>query len=323
MMVQKNVLTIATGRLTFLNLAENLARSFYFWNKETDIQFYIATDQPDRIAADVKKWVNIIPMEEGMYGKAFSTKLHLDQLAPSGQTLFIDSDCLIFGNIRSIFTRFNGHAVAVVGDYISDGEWFGNIAQICKQFNINKLPKFNGGIYYIEKGETAALVYNKARELEKRYDEIGFVRLRGMPNDEVLMALAMELCNQTPIPDDGSIMSDPLACQGTYHLDIISGYTKMINPPSSSPLHQKWYPHHIVKPTIVHFLGYFTLHYPYLINVYRLKKLMEGKLNFFSNAFGHLYIQYPHQLKTSLKNSFRPLFRLLFGTRKIKPSNKI
>jgi len=42
-----------------------------------------------------------------------------------------------------------------------------------------------------------------------------------------------------------------------------------------------------------------------------------------SEIKGLFTIQYPEQIKLGLKNFFRPLFRLMFGTRKIKQSERV
>lgn len=259
-MLKKNVLTIATGKELYITMAVNLARSFYWWNKNTDISFYIVTDAPELIAKDVLAYTNIITIKKGELGDGFSPKLHLDKLAPAGQTLFIDSDCLIFGEISILFENFKSHSVSVVGNYISDGEWFGDIKKICAQFKVPHIPKFNGGIYYLEQGETATATYKTARKLEQEYDEIGFTKLRNRPNDEVIMALAMQLNGQKPIIDDGNTMSDPQACPGGYKIDVIKGKRWLLNPPIPNPLHQAWYPFKKVEPLVFHFLGHYTQH---------------------------------------------------------------
>ncbi|MDR3695468.1 hypothetical protein [Mucilaginibacter sp.] len=321
--MNKAILTIATGKKLYIDLASNLARSFYFWNPNSAVTFQIVTDNPELLPNDIKEKSKIIIVQPGEFGEGFSTKLQLDKLAGEGQTLFIDSDCLIFGNIDFLFDRFNNHDVSVVGAYLSKGEWFGDIESICRKFNVPHLPKFNGGIYYIEKGAKASEVYATARELEKRYDEIGFIRLRNRPNDEVLMALAMQLHGQTPINDDGTIMSDPQACQGGYKIDIINGKRLLTNPPAPSNLHQSWYPFHEVSPVIVHFLGYYTQHYPYLREVYRLKKAINNTLSNIDNLKSLIIIEYPLRFKNCFKNSLRPLYHLLFGARMVKKSERL
>jgi hypothetical protein len=315
----KTVLTIATGKPLYINLAVNLARSFYLWHKTTDITFSIVTDHPELLPADIASKATILAIKSGELGEGFSSKLFLDKVAPEGQTLFIDSDCLIFGDLSPVFERFKGMPVAVVGNYISSGEWFGNIEAICRNFNVSHIPKFNGGMYYLEKGAAATRVYERARNIEPQYDEIGFVRLRNRPNDEVIMALAMQLENMKPLIDDGTIMSDPLACPGNYQINIINGSTLLVNPPLPHPEHRPWYPFEKVSPLVVHFLGQYTLHYPYRREVYRL----SHNLSWLGNLKSIIAIEYPERLKLFLKNTFRFMFHKFFGIRKIKSSQRI
>lgn len=321
--MKRNILTIATGKKLYVDLAVNLARSFYLWNENSNITFVIVTDLPQLIEEDVLKYSKIITVKKGELGEGFSPKLHLDQLAPEGQTLFIDSDCLIFGNLNNVFERFKGKSVSVIGGYIADGEWFGEIKDICQQFNVPHIPKFNGGIYYLEKGEIASKVYAKARELEKDYDKIGFVRLRDRPNDEVLMALAMQIYGMTPLLDDATIMSDPQACPGGYKIDVIKGERWMLNPPRPSPLRREWYPFEKIEPIIVHFLGYYTQHYPYLREVFLLDQYLKNKLNWKAKIYVKMIIEYPERIKIEFKELFRPIYRMFFGTRKIVKSERI
>lgn len=316
----RNVLTIATGKKLYVDMAVNLARSFRLWNPGSAINFHLATDQPQLLADDVKTYVKTILVKPGELGEGFSPKLHLDKLAPPGQTLFIDSDCLIYGNIESVFKKFEGHAVSVVGGYISSGEWFGNMEAICKKFNIKQLPKFNGGIYYLENGDKAAEVYQLARQLETQYDEIGFVRLRNRPNDEVIIALAMALNNENPIADDGTIMSDPLSCPGEFSIDIIKGKTSLYNPPKPSPLHQDWYPFERAHPLIIHFLGHHSLSYQYKKDAYRLQANKAGTIH---KIVAFFYFELPMRAKEILKSLFRPVYKLIFGTRAIKQSERL
>lgn len=320
---KRNVLTIATGKTLYLEYAINLAYSFLLWHPQTDVTFYIATDIPQLIPAGIPPQISIITIQPKEFGEGFSPKLHLDKIAPEGNTIFIDSDCLIFENIEYLFDRFKDHHVSVIGNYISDGEWFGDIAKICKKFNVPHMPKFNGGLYYLEKNPKAGAVYEQARKLEQQYNEIGFVRLRGRPNDEVLMALSMQLHGETPLIDDGKVMSDPQACPGGYYIDVLKGKRWLINPPAGNANHQEWYPFQKVSPAIVHFLGHHTHNYPYRREVYKLRKLAEKKPAFNVKIFAYLSIQLPGQALNGLKKVFRPLYHLFFGYRKIKRSDRI
>ncbi|MDB4926970.1 MAG: hypothetical protein JWR23_3026 [Mucilaginibacter sp.] len=304
-------------------MAVNLARSFLYWHPDSNIKFKLVTDQKKLVPNDIIDRIEIVEILSDELGKGFSPKLHLDKLAPAGQTLFIDSDCLIYGNLLPIFEKFKGHHVSVIGNYIADGEWFGDIAAICKKFNIKHLPKFNGGIYYLENGPVAAQVYETARELEKQYDNIGFVRFRGYPADEGLMALSMQLNNQEPIVDDGTIMSDPLSCPGHYMTNVIKGENYLINPPAPHPLHQNWYPFTKISPLVVHFLGHHSMDYQYQKDIYRLKKQNTGQLNFIAETRALILIEFKKRLELFLKYKFRKIYHSLFGVRQIKPSERL
>jgi len=320
---QRYILTIATGKKVFVDMAANLVRSFLWWHQNSGIKFQLVTDQPQLIPADVVDKIQIIKVEPGQLGKGFSAKLQLDKLVSEGKTLFIDSDCLIFGPLDTVFDRFKNTGVSVIGGYIADGDWFGDIGSVCKKFNVPHIPKFNGGIYYLEKSETSNKVYETARRLEHDYDAIGFLRLRGLPNDEVLMALAMQLHGQHPVPDDGTIASDLQSCRGPYKIDVIKGERTLTNPALPNPLNQSWYPFNTVSPLVVHFLGYYTLHYPYLREAYRLKKALAKKLNSINELIAVLSIQLPAVLKEQIKKTFRPLYRKLAGVRKVKLSDRV
>jgi len=316
------ILTIATGKRVFLDMAANLARSFFWWHPGTDIKFQLVTDQHD-IPADIASRVQIITVAPGELAEGFSSKLFLDRLASDGKTLFIDSDCLIFGPLDSVFDKFNGHAVSVVGSYISEGEWFGDIGKIRRAFDLPHIPKFNGGIYYVEKGEKADSVYKTARDLEKRYDEIGFVRLRNRPNDEVIMALAMQLHGHSPIEDDGSILSDPQACSGGYQIDVLNGKRWLLNPPAPHKLHRSWYPFTKVSPVVVHFLGSYTNEYPYRRETLKLKKYAGKYPDAIIDLIAFSIIEAPARINQFIKNMLRPAYRVLFGIRKTKTSERI
>jgi len=320
--MKKNILSIATGKTVYVDMAINLIRSFLWWHPHTSINFQLVTDQPWLLPDEIKNKIEVIKIQINQYGNGFSTKLHLDKFAKDGQTLFIDSDCLIFGPLEPLFEKFKGHTVSVVGDYIKDGEWFGDVKKICASHKIDKLPKFNGGIYYLEKGDLATKLYRDARMIEQRYDEIGFIRLRNQPNDEVIMALSMQLNNQKPIIDDGSIMSDLQACQGSYNLDVINGKANLYNPPYPNPKYQKWYPFERVSPLIVHFLGDYTSDYPYKLESYKLNLALSGKLSPLSIISINVKIKYVSQFRIFLKNTFRPIYRKLFGLRTIKASER-
>jgi len=137
------------------------------------------------------------------------------------------------------------------------------------------------------------------------------------------MALAMQLHTQKPIPDDGTIMSDPQACPGGYKIDVINGKRWLLNPPEPHPQHQSWYPFQKVSPAIVHFLGSYTLDYPYRAESFRLMKLSTSGLSLLTKLKADITIKLPGMLKETAKNLLRPLYHKLFGPRKINQSERV
>lgn len=321
--MNRAVLTIATGKAIYIQMAVNLARSFKWWHKDSDIKFIIGTDQKQLIPSDLSD-IEIVELSPNQYGQGFSTKLHLDKITPAQKTLFVDADCLCVGSLETVFDRFAGHSVSVIGGEIAEGEWFGDVASVCRQFQVKSLPKFNGGVYYLEKGEMSSRVYNKARELEPLYDQIGLARLRNKPNDELLMAIAMAIYEQKPILEDGTILSDPQACQGGLFIDVFRGYSELINPPSPHPQHQRWYPFEKVNPLLIHFLGYYTDFYPYKTEELRLKLVYAEKLPIWlSNIWATLFCSIPLLTKRFLKDLLRPMYHKFFGVRPIRKSKRV
>jgi hypothetical protein len=321
-LINRAVLTIATGKTIYLDMAVNLARSFKWWHKNSSIQFVLATDQKHLIPPDLLD-IEIIELQPGQYGQGFSPKLHLDKLATATQTLFVDADCLCVGSLESIFDRFTGHSVSVVGRTISEGEWFGEIADICSRFNVKALPRFNGGVYYLEPGDICSQVYDTARALEPQYDEIGFKRLRNRPNDEVLMALSMAIHGQLPLPEDGTIMNSTLACPGGLKLDVLRGGSRLFNP-CNHPNHNSWYELEEMNPVLVHFLSHHTTLYPYVREKIRLELTMaRGLPEWLASLWADTIFSYPWLTKKFFKDWLRPVYHKLLRPRTIKFSERL
>lgn len=324
--MERSVLTMASGKTVYINMAVNLARSFLWHHKNLNIEFYIATDRPELIPADVKnnKQIKIIPFVAGTYGEGFSTKLYLDRLAPTTSTLFIDADCLITGSLIPVFDRLQGKAVSVIGRPLNNGEWFGDVSKFCEFFKVDSIPGFNGCLYYIEKSEIAEKVYEKARELEPQYENLGMVLLRGKPNDELLISISMALNGLRATEDDGSIYGDPFASPGPIEIDVLKGYCRMENPIPPNPLNYPNNPFHITHPVIAHFLGSHTEFPPYTTQAFILKYTYTTSIpHFIIRTYAHIAITIPFKIKSEVKNTLRPIYHYVFGARKIKKSNRI
>lgn len=319
----QSVFTVAIGSEVYLDYALTLARSFLLHHKHSEIIFFIFTDLVLDEFEDIGNIQKVI-IDQNLVGKGISCKLYLDKLAPTEKSLFIDADCLCFGNLEKIFKRFAGRPVSVVGFPISHGEWCGVLAEeICRTFNVSQIPRFNGGIYYIERGEAATKIYNTARTLEMQYDQLGFTKHRGWHNEEPLLSIAIAVNNGTALIDDGTIMSDLASCPQSADLDVLNGKCLLINPALPDLKHKWWYKYSKYSPTIIHFSG--SMGTSYLYSREKFKLLLESQFRYpiwVITVLGYCLFTLPNKIVFSLKNVIRPVYKLLFGYRKIIKSNR-
>jgi hypothetical protein len=317
---KKSVFTIATGSEVYLRYAFNLARSFALHNDVEQTSFYIVTDLRFAPPADLS-FVRSIDLPGEIASKGLSTKLHLDVLAPTEISLFLDADCLVFRNLEFIFERFRGHPVSVVGVAVADGDWCGpSAADLCAQFGFASMPRFNGGLYYLEKGAVATSVYQTARQLQSRYDALGFHRHRGWINEEPLVSLAMAVHSQVSIADDGCILSDLAAGLGHTDINVLDGKSVLYNPPPPSTRHKWWQktrgPY---SPAVIHF----TDGFPY--NRESFKLALKSTTPLPDEAIGLLaFLRYsaPYWSKNAIKSVLRPTYKRLFGHRSAQPGDR-
>lgn len=317
--MKRAVLTVATGSSVYWRMAMELARSFEYWHPRNDIGFFVLTDLDEPLPRTVRR-LRKISVPSGSLGKGFSAKLHLDRFAPAEQTLFVDADCLCVRPLDFAFDRFAGHAVSVVGGTVADGEWFGDVARTCRQTGVEKLPKFNGGVYYLEPGPKASAVYQRARELLPQYDALGLVRLRNSPNDELLMAIAMAQEDCWGIPEDGTVVGDFQFTPRMIALDVVRGRCVLENPAPPDPRHYTKFPVTRVQPAIVHYLGHHISGWLYRSEVLRLRLAVDyGVPPLLASSAGSFF-RLPHWMADRVKDALRPTFHAALGPRKVRSS---
>jgi len=321
---RRAVITLATTKRLYVDMAFVLARSFVFWNRDSGIPFYLFTDVEFELPRELQDHVEVKRMPAGALGTGFSPKLHLDKLAPADQTLFIDADCMVMGPLASIFDRFAGRAVSVFGARMTEGLWNGDVGTILKRIGKPAMYGFNGGLYYVERGTAAGKVYARARELEGFYDEWGLVRLRGRPNDEVLMAIAMAEHDLAAVLDDGTMMVPYNSYQRFDELDVFAGRCSMTNPPPGEKMHREGVPVRTVHPVIPHFVDTYTHHWRYRAEAERLRLHMQsGMPQCFACIVTFCAISIPGWTRMNGKEWLRSVYRALFGVRLVKPSERL
>jgi hypothetical protein len=318
-MPEKSVITIATNKKMYVDMACNLAMSFLLWNDVNSIHFFLVTDCPQFIPEKLRNRIEIIVVSPGELGDGFSTKLHMDKFAYAKQTLFIDADCLVYANLEPAFNEFKGHEVSVIGYNRYEGKDIGfckDIALVIADTGISYFPLLCGSVYYFEKGEMANNIFDYARSLLKSYHDIGLISLRNKENEEPLIAISMAKFNQLPVNDTGLIKADKMFYE-FLDTNVIEGKARLWNTdripiPEYSKLKS-------ASPLIVHFNAYYAEMFEYKAEVIRLKQVFLGNKSIaFANLYAAILSIAPGKSIKAFKNLLRPFYRSIFGYRNAK-----
>ncbi len=260
-MQDRSVLLLATNKKEYLQFALNCAQSIKLHNP--DLQIFIATN----IA--VKKTISgitFLSVSEDLAKLYIEAKIYLDSFLQTQETLFIDSDCLCYGNLEPLFKACRGMDVTVVGRPVPlESYWGTEHSEFArKEFGIDKSIVFNGGFYYFKKSALTKSIFDKAREISSRYDEYGFHRIKNKwKNEEELLSIGMVVNKQTPIADNGTYMTDLYTNHRPATLNVLTGARELRNPAYPVVEPRSWYPA-AYSPILLHFGGSSLKSYPYV-----------------------------------------------------------
>ena len=195
----KGFLTVATGRDEYYRLAHNLLRSYRHFCEEP-LPFAILCDRENEWTA---AFDNVVLFPDGATN-SYLDKLRLAELLPYDLNLFIDSDCLAFGDLNRLFDYFDG-----ADDFSCFGRvlplddstgWFEykNLGEL--QNRVSYVLGLHGGIYFMRRGEKSRAVLDAAQKLVPDYAKYRFKGKFTNPGDEPLVALAMALNQCRTVP---------------------------------------------------------------------------------------------------------------------------
>ncbi len=260
----RSVITFATNKLSYTRFALNCARSILLHN---DIPIYIVSNLDFKVPGELQKNVSIIRPKEGHAELGIGMKLYMDEYLQTERSLFIDSDCLCFADLGPVFSVFEGKNVSVAGTIVDAAEWVGpqQAITIEKEFRIKKLPRFNGGMYYLKKNLKTGEIFDFARSVIPNYDNFGFQRINNKwINEEGPIAISMIIHHETPVPDNGNYMTDLFTDPHPSKLNVLTGERVLKNPAAGQSKHRPWYPAGTFSPIIIHFGGQKLNTFPYL-----------------------------------------------------------
>jgi len=235
--VSRGIITIALGADYYIRMAKDLALSA---RKHCPSEpRAVVTDSRD---PELRRLFDqTIPVDRSL-GDPLFQKLWLEKYTPFDETLFIDSDSLLVGDLDVVWRACDGRECGFVGEEQTDGSWYGaDIAEVCRACGLPWLATLNSGMVFFRTGETASRVFAYARNAMAGYEALGFQPFRQTRTDEVGFALAFSKFGVHPLDDGGRTMRTPIGIEGPMEIDVLRGYCRFV---------KRGLP---VSPTIVHF----------------------------------------------------------------------
>ncbi len=195
--------TVATGDEHYYRIAANLLRSYRHFSKEA-LPFALICDREN---AFTREFDQCVLLDEP--ANTYLDKLRLFDCLPFDEGIFIDADCLAYGDLNEIFDHF-----ASADDFCCYGRvlplddktgWFNYEDLGDLQSAVSYCVGLHGGIYYLRKTEKCARVFATAKQISRDYRKFNFKGKFSTPGDEPIMALSMALegCRPIPFRDNG------------------------------------------------------------------------------------------------------------------------
>jgi hypothetical protein len=259
----RGTITLAFGAPRYLEMAKSLARSLKL--HAPLIPRAVVTDSDD---VELRRlFTHVIPYRPE-FGSNVRQKLHIDLYSPFAETLFIDSDCLVLGNLESFWKAFAGQYFGALGSRVlrrGDTDRYLDVNRILDRYSIQGLPKFNGGVYYFRRSDQTARFFELAREILSGSDDLHFRQFRrDGPADESIFSVAMALkgLEMTSMGTGG--MWTPIESRGGLTLNVMKGFCSFTKEGRK------------VTPEIIHFAGEYAACFAYPRECARLKIHFDG-----------------------------------------------
>jgi hypothetical protein len=260
----RGIITLGYGDRRFVEQAKSLAHSLQL--HAPHLPRTLVTDSSDPEV--LRQFTNVISYRPE-YGSGVRQKMFLDRYSPYEETLFIDSDCLVLGNLEAFWSAFSGQSFGVPGfRFLRQGSTdpFFDVDYVLDSLHLSAIPKFNGGTYYFTRSLEASKFFETARNLLDNWRtlRLGEFRRNG-PADETLYSVAMAIHSIAPTWMRAGGMWTPCGYKGPLHLDALRGTCSFEKEGMK------------LTPEIVHFPGEYVYAFPYARERARLAAHIEQK----------------------------------------------
>lgn len=199
---RRGLLTVATGDELYFRMAVQLLRSYRQFSSDP-LPFAILTDRRNDYTEEFDDAV-LLPTVTGTY----LDKLEMFDCLPYEVNLFIDADCLAYGDLNEFFRYFeNADDFSCFGRVLPLDDrtgWFEYEHLGPLKSQVDYVVGLHGGVYYMRKTEECRRVFTKAKQFAENYGDYRFKGRFTKPGDEPVIALSMAVnhCRPIPFPPD-------------------------------------------------------------------------------------------------------------------------
>jgi hypothetical protein len=224
-------------------------------------------------------------IEEKAGLRGFVHKVYLDEYSPFEDTVFFDSDILVFKEVKPYVYSWGNAAYYACGEYLKDGlSYFGlNRAEILKKINKSQMVEIGGAGHAFFRKPDCKQIFDMAREITANYKEIaGNIAYA----DEDVMNIVMTKLDIVPPPHYDFHARYLSAKSWTMKMDASNATCSFIWRNTLKPYH----------PCMVHFAAN-EAPFVYTWNLYKLFKKFnvptKGLLKMCISDAYELYIKLP------------------------------
>lgn len=227
-------------------MARAMARSLR--RVEPELPIALATDAASSAREPLGDFDSVVTIDPAN-GPGVLQKLYLDRYTPFRETLFIDSDCLVFHPLTRMIEWFRAHgsfAVAAQGEVRPGKKFYGSddVERTLSFYGVDSFAAFNSGVLYFRKDVAARAIFDEARSLLPVDPNSALRRLKDAPvSDEPLFAIAMRRLGCAALPDpDRTVMGTAIGPVARLaRIDTLQGRSGFVKKGRS------------IQPLVIHF----------------------------------------------------------------------
>ena len=174
-----NFITLASGH-HYWRMAVGLARSLRLQGGDSGIKIGVISDCAESLeGGDV--FDAVIPLND-TYGPGVAQKLHLDLYNPFDECIFIDADCLVFGNPEALWLQYRQQPIGILScqqlTAASQHYAIADVPKYLSSYDVREIPQFSSGVFYFDKSDGTRTFFDCARMIYINRNKVGLLPSR-------------------------------------------------------------------------------------------------------------------------------------------------